>query len=146
MDKNSLVGLYRIVTMMSAVNGDFAMHTREEVEAGTPEEEREEALQAFASQVEFTEDGRVMEWLPLPPGVPEEAVKEALAAGQIKGCRDGLICMGEREWKEENGECLYNTGEHRELFGELLSPWDKLELDEDGLLPFGSGMMKLKKI
>ncbi len=146
MDKNSLVGIYAVAKAMSVLNGSFGMYTREEVEAGTPKDELEDALQAFAVQVEFTEDGGVREWVPLPPGVPEEAVKEALLAEQIKGYRDGLICMTEKEWKEENGECFINTGEHREVFGEIQSPWDKLDPDEDGLLPFGSGMMLLKKI
>ena len=146
MDKNSLVGIYAVAKAMSVLNGDFGMFTREEVEAGTSEDEREDALQAFAAQVEFTEDGKVLEWAPVPPGVPEDAIKEALAVGQIKGYRDGFMCLTEKEWKEEDGECFFNTGEKREVFGEEQSPWDKLELNEEGLLPFGSGMMMLKKL
>ena len=80
-------------------------------------------------------------------GVSEEEIKAALEEGEIAGYKDGLFTTGEdREWKAVDGKYYYDTGEHRELFGEEQSPWDELAFDENGLLPFGDGMMKLRKI
>ena len=39
----------------------------------------------------------------------------------------------------------YDTGEQREMFGEPQSSWDELTT-EDGLLVYGSGFFRLKKI
>jgi hypothetical protein len=78
--------------------------------------------------------------------VPEEAIKQALESGEIKEVKDGYFTVQEKEWKAVDGKYYYDTGEHRELFGEVQSPWDELKTDEDGLLDFSSGMVKLKKV
>ena len=57
-----------------------------------------------------------------------------------------MFSVGEKEWKAVGGRYYYNTGEHREIFGEVKSPWDELAVDEEGLLPFASSMMKLKRV
>ena len=80
----------------------------------------------------------------LPDGVPEEAIKAALESGEIAAVADGYFCARAQEWKCVDGKYYYNTGEHREAFGEELSSWDEL-VEEDGLIKFGSGMTMIKK-
>ena len=142
-DAKEIVGKYYVYKAMTLVGGDFGLHTKEEVVASG--EADEDTLKAFDCVVEMTDDHKVIEWMKLPEGLGEDDVKAALEAGEIKAVKDGYFTMGEKEWKAADGVYYYNTGEHRELFGEEQSPWDKLEFDADGTLPFG-GMMVLKRI
>ena len=48
--------------------------------------------------------------------------------------------------KSIGGKFYYDTGEHREVFGEVKSSWDEIAFDEDGLMTFMSGMAKLRKL
>lgn len=150
-----IVGNYAPVKTMAFVGDGIGLYTRAEVDAEcarklaageTDEDEVRSQLRAFDVKVEITEDHLIKQWMKLPEGVTEEMVKEAIEAGEIKDYRDGFFCSGENEWKFVKGAFYYNTGEHRETFGEEQSSWDELKFDEDGLLDFGSGMMKLGKV
>jgi hypothetical protein len=154
-DPIGIVGKYEPVKAMSVVGDKFGLFSREEVEAEAKkrmstgeldEDAAADMLAAFEQKIEFTQDRRVLMWAPLPKGVTQEQIEAALEAGQIKAVRDGLFCAGEMEWKTVDGKCYYNTNEHRELFGEEQSPWDELKPDEEGRIPFASGMMLLKKL
>jgi hypothetical protein len=151
---DGIVGIYVVEKGMAFVDGDFGLFTRPEVEAflekqiaagETDAEAADEQLKLFKMQVEFTPEHRVVTWMPLPPSVDEAEIRAAIEAGQIKAVRDGLFAMGGNEWKAVGGKYYYNTGEQREVFGEEQSPWDELSFDENGLLPFSSGMVLLKK-
>lgn len=142
-DAKEIVGKYAVYKAMTLVGEDFGLHTKDEVMASG--EADGDTLKAFDCIVEMTDDHKVIEWMRLPEGVSEDDIKAALEAGEIKAVKDGYFTMGEKEWKAADGVYYYNTGEHRELFGEEQSPWDKLEFDADGTLPFG-GMMVLKRI
>ena len=152
---DGIVGRYEVAAAMAMVGDDFGLYGKEEVAADLDrrkaageidDDEYNESMSAFGAIVEFTADHKVLEWMPLPAGVSEDEIKAALEEGEIAGYKDGMFCMGEKEWKAVDGRYYYNSGEERELFGEAQSPWDELAFDEDGLLPFGSGMMKLKEI
>ena len=149
-----IVGVYSVAKAMTVVGDDFGLFSREEVEANVAElleagkldgGEAAERLGLIKTCVEFTPDHRVLTWSPIPAGVPEDAIKAALESGEIAAVKDGFFCGKALEWKAVGGKYYYNTGEHSELFGEVQSPWDELAPDGDGLLPFCSGMMLLKK-
>lgn len=149
-----IVGVYSVAKAMTVVGDDFGLFSREEVEANVAElveagklddEEAAERLRPFKTGVEFTPDHRVLTWSPIPAGIPEDAVKAALEAGEIAAAKDGFFCGKALEWKAVGGKYYYNTGAHREIFDEVQSPWDELTLNGDGLLPFSSGAMLLKK-
>ena len=151
----AIVGRYAVAKAMAMVGESFDLFPRAAVEAdlnariaageADPDEAREQ-LQSFDSVVEFTPDHRVITWMKLPEGVGEAEIAQALAAGEISQVKDGFFAAGEQEWKAVDGVYYYNTGEKRELFGEEQSPWDPLTPDADGLIPFGGGMMMLKKL
>ena len=153
--KLDIVGRYEVAQAMAFVDGDFGFHTREEVEAdckrrvaaGEMEEDDVRGqMQSFNTVLEFTPDHKVIGWVKIPVGVTEEQIKEAVESGEIGAVRDGYFTASENEWKFVNGAYYYDSGEHREVFGELKSSWDELKFDEDGLMEFGDGMMKLRKI
>ena len=149
-----LIGTWVVEKARSLVDGKFDFFTMEDVAAeldrrkaaGDLDGDPSEMMAGFTGRTEFTEDGKVRSWMKLPEGVSEDQIQAALAAGEIIAYSDGYFCHEEKEWKEEDGKLLYNSGEHREIFGEVKSPWDPLELNEDGLLPFGSGMVLLRKL
>lgn len=148
---NEIVGKYVAAKAMNMVNGEFGLFTKEEVTAemqrkkDAGEEDDGDMLRMYDIIVEFTSDHKVIQWMKIPEGVPEEEIQKALEAGEIKGICDGYFSMTDNDWKCIDGKYYYDTGEHREVFGEVQSSWDEIKFDEDGLIDFASGMMKLKK-
>lgn len=152
---SGIVGVYGVAKAMSMVGDKFGLFSKEEVEANieklleagdTDPETAAQMLSGFKMRVEFTPDHKVIMWTPIPKGVTEEQISAALAAGEIKAVKDGFFCGDDKEWKAVQGKYFYNTGEHREIFGEEQSPWDELAPDGEGLIPFSSGMVLLKKL
>lgn len=150
-----IVGRYRVAKAISSVGDDFGLFSVEEVLADLDskqaageldEEERKDILKAFEAIVEFTDEGEVLEWARIPEGISQEEIDAALAEGEIKAVKDGYFCLNSRPWKYVKGSYYYDTGSTRELFGEQLSSWDELKPDEEGCIPFASGMMLLKRI
>ncbi len=149
---DKLVGRYTPAKAFSVIGGDFRLCTREEVEAemkrmaDAGEEPDGGMLEAFSVTVEIASDHKLYQWMKLPDGISDEEIKAAIEEGEIAAVKDGEFCTGANDWKCLDGKYYYDTKEERELFGEKQSSWEELTLDEDGLLNFGSGMMKLKKI
>jgi hypothetical protein len=82
--------------------------------------------------------------MPIPKHVTQAQIDEAVASGEIK-IVDGMMCCEKpKEWKAVNGDYWYNTEEHREVFGEIKSPWDKITPDADGFIDLK--MMVIKKM
>ena len=77
------------------------------------------------------ENGSMTFLSPLPDGVSQEEIDEALASGDLV-LRDGLMLVGENQWKEENGKYLADTGAEGEVLGEKVGPWEEIKiLDSD---------------
>jgi len=155
MDKTALIGCYKVAKMFGFIDGKMALYTPEEILADVKNQiaagdsepaELAEYERNLGTIYEFCEDGRMLGWMKIPEGTPQDAIDAALAAGQLLGVKDGLFCREAKAWKEENGECFYDTEQKREVLGEALTSWDKLELNEDGLLPFASGTLLLEKL
>ena len=148
---DGIAGIYAPAKTMSVINDSFGLYTKEEIEAefkrkkDAGEDVDDSALRMLDMTVEFTADHKVLQWMKLPEGVSEEMIKRAIEAGEISAVKDGYFTMNAKEWKCVDGKYYYDTGEHRETFGEVQSSWDELKFDENGLLDFASGMMKLKK-
>ena len=146
---DAIVGVYSVAKSMAFINGKIGVYSYDEVKADLDkkiadgEEPDDDALSMFEMKVEFTPDHKVLQWMKLPDGVPEEEIKAALESGEIAAVRGDSFCTKALEWKCADGKYYYDTKEHREVFGEALSSWDELVF-EDGLLKF-SEMMMLKK-
>ena len=150
-DADAIVGKYDVAKAFSVIDGDFRLCTKAEVEAeikrltDAGEEADDDMLSAFSGQIEIAADHKIYQWTKIPDGVSEKEIKEALESGEIKAAKDGYFCVSENDWKCVDGKYYYDTGEYREVFGEVQSSWDELAFDEEGLLKFGSGLMMLKK-
>lgn len=137
----AVVGRWKIYKTLAPVGDGFGLHTKDEVVAELDkkksageidDEEYEQGLQMFGTVMEFTDDYKVLTYMPIPKHVTQEQIDEAVANGEVK-IVDGMMCCGEpKEWKAVKGDYWYNTEEHREVFGEIKSPWDKITPDAEG--------------
>lgn len=93
----------------------------------------EDEKQMLRADVVFTADGKVQWCIPIPAGVTQEQINEALASGELKMTDDGKMVVEEKAWKEEDGKLLYDTGAKGEVMGEEISPWVELR-EADGAI------------
>lgn len=152
-DEQSIVGTYEVVKTLAFIDGDFKLFSKKEVVANLDkkkaageidEHDYDQSLLAFG-RVIFTADGKVECWSPVLPSMASK-VEAAVAAGKIRPPKDGHFFVEDYDWKLENGVYSYDTRQQRETFGEKQSSWDALTPNSEGLIPFGSGSMLLKKI
>ncbi len=81
----------------------------------------------YSSVMDFTEDGRVLNLAPLPEGVSQEEIDEAVKAGQIE-LYDGYMKLTEYNWKTENGKYYFDTHIKGEVLGEEVSSWMEIPI------------------
>ncbi|MGN1130593.1 MAG: hypothetical protein ACI4Q8_04515 [Ruminococcus sp.] len=91
-------------------------------------EDAEEYIKMASVIIEFLPDGTMNTLLP----VPKELESQLIAEG--KKIVDGFGIMDTTTWKEENGEYFYDSKIEGEIFGEQVSPFTKLEIEEDCIL------------
>lgn len=137
----AIVGRWKIYKTLAPIGNSFELHTKDEVVAeldkkkaagAIEEDEYNETLNMFDYVMEFTDDYQVLSYMPIPKHVTQEQIDQAVASGEVK-IVDGMMCCEEpKEWKAVNGHYYYNTKEHREIFGEIKSPWDIIDPDADG--------------
>ena len=95
------------------------------------EDQDEETTMLLNTVVIFQEDGTIDFLCPLPEGVGQEEIDAALAVGQLR-LKDGMMQMGQKHWKAEDGKILADTGAEGEVLGEKVGPWEELkEIDGD---------------
>ena len=92
-------------------------------------DEIKERKQTIGGQIAVCEDGKLYMLMPLPEGVSQEEVEQAVNAGIIK-LYDGMMTDEPKAWEERNGELWLNVGEGMSEDG-----WAKLS-EGDGYLTF----------
>lgn len=137
----AIVGRWKIYKTFAPIGNSFELHTKDEVVAeldkkkaagAIEEDEYNETLNMFDYVMEFTDDYKVLSYMPIPKHVTQEQIDEAIASGEVKIVDGMMSCEEPKEWKAVNGHYYYNTKEHREIFGEIKSPWDIIDPDADG--------------
>ena len=150
----SIIGTYKVEKFFTYLNDKADLYTREQVEAELDKavkamkidaDETGEYFEPFGYVFKFTPDGEIQSWIKVPDGMSDDEVKEALDDGEILDAKDGMVLVNKNTWEERDGKYYYDTGEYREVFGEVQSSVDELAFDEDGLLVYGDGMFRLKK-
>lgn len=93
--------------------------------------EEQQLNMLLGALVEIKEDGTMMSYCPIPEGVSQEMIDQAIESGEIQLAPiEGYMIVDEpKEWKEEDGVYKYDTRQHREIMGEILSSWDDLKFD-----------------
>lgn len=137
----NIIGTWKI-KKVQVMQSDFSMKlcTFDEIRETVSEEMQEDYLKMESTEIEFLPDGTVN----TITYIPQEQIEMARAEG-VEVAEDGRYIVETKAWKEENGEYFYFTGDEGEVMGEKISPYQKLEFDEDGYMKFGGGFMLLEK-
>ncbi|MGN1203003.1 MAG: hypothetical protein ACI4RF_06875 [Eubacterium sp.] len=122
----NIIGKWK-VKKIGILQPDFSlkMYTPQELETL---EDAEEYVKMASVITEFLPDGTMNTLLP----VPKELVNQLLEEG--KEVVDGFGIMDSTTWKEENGEYFYDSKIEGEIFGEKVSSFEKLEIEDDCIL------------
>lgn len=91
-------------------------------------DELKERRQMIGGQIAVCEDGKLYMLMPLPEGVSQTEVDQAVAAGVIK-LYDGMMADEPKAWEERDGALWLEVGEGMSEDG-----W--VELSDDGYLAF----------
>lgn len=92
-------------------------------------DEMKERKMSIGTRIEVCEDGKLYILAPLPEGVTQEEVDEAVKAGQVE-LRHGAISAGAMAWEERDGKLWFDSGIEGEVFGEKADPWVSASEDE----------------
>lgn len=71
----------------------------------------------------FTEEGKMLLLFPIPADAPKEEVEAAIASGEFRLFDDHTMILEEKDWKEEDGKLMFDSGTKGEVLGEKISPW-----------------------
>lgn len=94
-------------------------------------DEMKERKMCIGSKIKITEDGKVYMLAPLPEGVTDEQVDEAVKGGLIN-LMDGMICGDQANtWELRDGEFWCDMGIEGEIMGEKVDSFIK-PIDNDG--------------
>ena len=92
-------------------------------------DEMKERRQMIGGKIAVCEDGKLYMLMPLPAGVSQEEVDQAVKAGVIK-LYDGMMADEPKAWEERDGALWLEVGEGMSEDG-----WVKLS-EDDGYLTF----------
>lgn len=124
----NLIGKWQIVEMIQF--GEEGTYWAKVSDLLTQEDFDDDMKMLVQSDVLFEEDGSLVFLSPLPEGVTQEEIDEAVSAGEIT-LRDGKMATDQKHWKVEDGKNMADTGGEGEVFGEKVGPWEEIkELDD----------------
>lgn len=90
-------------------------------------------LEMLSTLIIFGEDGVVRTVIPLPEGVTQEEIDEAIESGECELYAPGFLTMEKNPWKEENGKVFFDTGIEGEILGEKADSWTEVIPVENGI-------------
>lgn len=122
----SIIGKWK-VKKIGVFQPDFTIKMLTPAELETLED-GDEYLKMAKVIIEFLPDGTMNTLLP----VPKELESQLIAEG--KKIVDGFGIMDTTTWKEEKGEYFYDTKIEGEIFGEKVSSFEKLAIEDDCIL------------
>lgn len=137
----NIIGKWKIIKILIMTKDfDRLMCPIDEIKNNVSEDMLSDYLDMASTELEFLPDGTMNTIRCLTDEQAKQAAEEGIELV------DGNKFVESTEWKEENGEYFYYSGNQGEIMGEAVSPYEKLTFDENGCLKFGSGFMLLEKI
>ena len=147
-----ITGIYEVAKTMAATQDGVGMRTKDEMIAylngqkargEVDDEEIADSLQVFDARFEITPDGQIITLMKMPEGASEQDIEDAITEGEILGVKDGYIIAEKRHWELDGDKYVYAGKGDDDDDG---VSGTELKFDDDGLLDFAGGIMKLKKI
>lgn len=125
----NLIGKWQIAEIMQ-FDEEKGMIWAKASDLFAQEDMDEETLMLLKADVLFEENGDLVFLSPIPEGVSQEEIDEAVSAGEIT-LRDGKMVTEQKHWKVEDGKNMADTAPEGELHGEKVGPWEEVkELDD----------------
>lgn len=131
----NLIGKWRIAQTLQFDDASNEMKWTKVEDILAGEDVDRDMITMLNSIVEFGEDGRMLMLAPLPDGVSQKEIDDAVAEGHIK-LKDGRMYFEEKHWKTEDGVNYTDTMPEGEVLGEKVGPWEKVTEFEDGTVVF----------
>lgn len=145
-----IIGTYEVAKVITATGTKLNMFTKEEMSeylgkqkkrGAVDDDEIAENMRVFDTRIEFTPDGEILTLMKAPDGATEEELAEAIKEGEILGAKDGYIIAEKKHWRLDGDKYFYGTDDEDNGVYQ-----GEMKFDDDGLLDFASGIIKLKKI
>jgi len=106
------IGVFDDSDKMVYMNADEYLHSPmpyiDESDEEAVADEMKERKQIVGAQLEVCEDGKMYMLMPLPDGVSQEEIDEAVNSGMIM-LRDGMLTGESISWEERDGAFYYET-------------------------------------
>ena len=147
-----LEGIYQVSSILSYFeDGPRMISKAEQIEkinsSDADPRTKQQQLLTVNGRLKISDDHKIYPLVPIPEGVPETAIKEAVEAGKIILEADNYCYMGGNvyDWKEENGAFLYDTKQERKVGDTVVSSWDDLKFDGTHI-SFANGLTIYEKL
>ena len=137
---NKYTGVWKFNSMTTfdddgkQVRMDAEAYINSPLDEESPEEikhELDERKRYTQMLLEVYDDHIVMK-MPLPEGVSQAEIDEAVASGEIR-LADGMMLLEEKACELRGDDLYFNSNIQGETLGEAVDPWVKLNTD-DGFL------------
>ena len=127
----NLIGKWRIVESMQFNEEKECFEWAKVSDILAQEDVDEDMVMLLNGTALFEEDGNLVFLSPLPEGISQEEIDEAVASGEME-LRDGMMITQQNHWKTEDGKNLADTGAEGEVLGEKVGPWEEIkEIDNE---------------
>lgn len=107
---------------------------QEKIDMCESEDEKSGLVMMAEMIMEFYENGRALTYVDLPENMSEDEILDAIERGMKVTEDHKAMIFEEHDWREENGEIFFDTKVEGETSGEIVSSWQKLQEDENGLV------------
>lgn len=140
----NIVGTWKVSHIQGCDEKDNTVLLNEEeykeflIRSEYPADRMKERLLAFSQKIKFTEDNFVEMMRPIPEGISQEEINDAVASGDFK-IVDGMMVMCSSDpddavkWKEEEGQ-FFVTAEYNFETNEM--NWATINVVDDNTLDY----------
>lgn len=127
----NLIGKWRVAEAIQFNHETFEMEWTKTEDILAKDDLDHEMAMIVNTVYIFMEDGTLEMLSPIPEGASQEEVDAAVASGEIT-LKDGMMFMGQNQWKSEGGKNYSDTGLEGEVMGEEVGPWEEIKELGDG--------------
>ena len=89
----------------------------------------------FAGTVIFCEDGYIRMVMPMPEGISQKDIDDAIAEGELE-LYEGGVLFEKMPYKIEDGKIFYDSGAKGQISGEDADTWREIRQEDGDLFLF----------
>ena len=128
----NVIGKWKIAAVLT-VNDKLEQIWKTVEELAADPDEDSFDIEMLESRFIFGEDGVIKTIIQIPDEVSSEEIEEAVKSGECEIYAPGFITIEKRNWKEENGKFMFDSGIDGEILDEKIDPWTEIIPTENGI-------------